>query len=136
MGTVTTPRLGLIAPDGNDPVRNGDDLMRAAYAQLDDLTKVGIPFRMSAGSALVVASGSVPSPSVAVTFPAGRFSQIPIVVGNLAIATASLVTNVGSVTPSGFTATVFHNTSGTNVPAASYGFHWIAVQMLTGASPG
>jgi hypothetical protein len=33
--TAATPRFGLVAPNGDDPIKNGDDLIRAIVAALD-----------------------------------------------------------------------------------------------------
>lgn len=33
--TTPTPRFGLVAPNGDDPIKNGDDLIRAIVAALD-----------------------------------------------------------------------------------------------------
>ena len=137
MAVLTTTRLGLPYPDGNDRLRDGDNRIGDLSAKLDDLNAVGIPFALAAGDADIVASGSAPVPSIAVTFPAGRFAHPPIVFGQC-IGSARYVNVVVGASTAGMSLLGVENshTAATNVPADTYTVHWIAVQMLPGASPG
>jgi hypothetical protein len=99
-------------------------------------TPSGAPFATAANAATIVAPGNTPSPSVAVTFPAGRFSVAPIVSLAMGSNTASYMCSFGGQTASGFNILMFHNTAGTNVAAASYGIHWHAMQMTPSAAGG
>lgn len=133
MATLTTPRLAIPYPDGTERVMDGDNAMGAIATKVDGL---GLAYAMAVGSSNIVAPGGAASAAVSVTFPVGRFTQPPIVIANVALGTINYVTNVGTPTTSGFTATIFHNTAGTNVGANTYPIHWHAVQMLPGAAPG
>jgi len=135
MATLTTPRLAIPYPDGNERVMDGDNAMGAIATTLDDLQKAGIPYRISAGSATIAAPGGTANPTVPVSFPAGRFTRSPLVIVTV-YGTATYIANITGLTLSGFSAGVFHNTAGTAVPAGSYTVYWIAIQMSLNASDG
>lgn len=130
-------------------VRNAASATTIPTSAIDDLraftTLYGvppnIPFAQSAGvqtgfSAGSHAAGGVVSTSV--SFPAGRFSQAPLVTVSLSTApsgSAYLVARVGSVTTSGFTMQIYN----TGTAAASYtgvSVNWAAIQMTAAAAAG
>lgn len=135
MAVLTTSRLALPYPDGNDRLRDGDNRIGDLASALDDLEQVGIPWAMACGSASVSASGSDPTPTVAVTFPSGRFTHTPIVVASVP-SFLVLIPYLGTISTAGMTVGMTHVTPGTNITAGTYIIWWHAIQMLSGASPG
>jgi len=134
MGSQTT-RTGLPFPVGTDRVMDGDDAMAALANRLDGSTPgpfVSVPFSKAAGRVAVPVNAAVLG-TAAVTFPAGRFTQPPIMNANItshsnfyAVATA--------VTASGFTANA-RNADNTPL-TATIQFDWTAVQMTSAAAAG
>ena len=131
MATLTSPRLGIPYPDGTERVRDGDNAMGAIANYLDALATAGIPYRMAAGRVTINVSASATG-FTAVTFPAGRFTQAPIV--TLVHNTANYTPAYFGTTTSGFNAYARHvdNASAT----ATVTGDWTATQMLAGAAPG
>lgn len=138
MAVLTTTRLGLPYPDGNDRLRDGDNRIGDLARKLDDLNQVGIPFAMAAGVATVAVGGSVEFASVAVTFPSGRFTHPPVVVAHCGGSARYIKVVVGGLTSAGMSVVGVEKSDlqGSNMPADSYFVYWQAVQMLPGASPG
>jgi hypothetical protein len=87
------------------------------------------PFAMSAGN--ITANGS----GVTVTFPSGRFTQVPKVsTGAFANGLdASGAPLIASLTTTGFTLVSYRDDGGTSRTA---NVDWIAVQMTSGAASG
>lgn len=85
----TTPG-GLPYPEGTDRVMDGDDAIRALAEKLG---------ATAAGQATVVLNNA-PSGSVAVTFPAGRFTSPPVV-NATAYGTTTYIANNGGATVNG-----------------------------------
>lgn len=93
------------------------------------------PYSAYAESAGLVSlnGGSQVAASVSVTFPAGRFSQVPVVNVNCQSASAyTLVGNAGSISSSGFVLYGRHVLD-TSTWVGPYIFGWHAVQMTTSA---
>jgi hypothetical protein len=96
----------------------------------------GVPFRMAAGR-----TGSISMStnngngwyygSVAITFPAGRFSVAPIVTTGSDYSFIPEMCNPMSVTSSGFNMFAVSATAGRSIAT-----HWTAVQMTSGAASG
>jgi hypothetical protein len=126
MATLTTPRLAIPYPDGNERVRDGDNAIGALGAYLEDLTKAGIPARIATGSGTLPSSGTASS-NVTVTFPAGRFSVAPQFVGVTMGASSAAYTmfGIGALSAASFNAIGGTNTGTGTCPAL--GFYWFAV---------
>jgi hypothetical protein len=92
-----------------------------------------VPWAMAAGS-VVVNLSAANSGTTAVTFPAGRFSAVPIVTATMAAGSASYVAGVGSVTASGFNAIAFQKDTATGTVALTV--HWHAIQMTSSSGGG
>ena len=91
----TTPK-GYPYPEPNDPVGQGDDVIKALAQAVDD--KVGASAAGTATISLAAASAG----SVAVTFPAGRFSAAPAVTASANNTAAQhYVMNTGTPSPGG-----------------------------------
>lgn len=138
MAVLTTSRLGLPYPDGNDRLRDGDNRIGDLATKLDNLDAVGIPFAMAAGMATVAVGGAVEFASVAVTFPATRFSQAPIVVAHVGGSARYIKAVIGGLSTAGMTVVGVEKSDlqGSNMPADTYFVYWHAIQMLPGAGPG
>lgn len=99
---------------------------------LANFADAAVPYAQAAGQATVtLASGTG---TVAVTFPASRFSVAPLVQATKSSgngATIPVVPYVGSITTTGFTLGCAGGTY-----AGSVLHNWQAVQMLTSAAPG
>ena len=82
-----------------------------------------------------MAAGTVSSfsGSASVTFPAGRFTQAPIVTATMASSTTVTSATVGSVTTSGFTIYAWAGGSASVTGRAAY---YQAIQMTSGAAAG
>jgi hypothetical protein len=135
-GTTVTALTALVA---NDVVEVFSTLARTVadvYTQTQSDTKYGIigtsaPFRMSAGTEVATFSAAA-STNGSITFPAGRFTQAPVLTGNI-ITTAS--SSIGAIirftgissTGANYTMTVTTSTT------ASIGFNWTAIQMTSSA---
>jgi hypothetical protein len=91
----------------------------------------GSPFAMSAGSALVSIAAAATG-NVNVTFPAGRFTQAPIVTTNIGAGASSskLANRAVSVTTSGANLQVYTG-DGTAVTVTNLPIYFIAVQMTS-----
>lgn len=70
----TTPITGLPWPENTDPVANGAAAIRNLAETLDPRT----PYATALGTATLVFTSSTAA-SIAVTFPAGRFTAPPLV---------------------------------------------------------
>jgi hypothetical protein len=126
MATLTTPRLAIPYPDGNERVRDGDNAIGALGAYLEDLTKAGIPARIAAGSVgVTTASGA--SATAVVTFPVGRFTVAPIVSANQASLSTAYFAFTNAATTASVTVAVAHR-DGTSA-AINVAVQWIAIQM-------
>ena len=133
---ANTTRAGLPYPLGTDPVSDGDDAIKNLANRLDGSTgsQASVPFAIASGTVSAPAPGAVPgSSSVAVTFPAGRFTQIP----NAVATTDGSAGNPSACTVSAPT------TSGMNIfkwqlagTAGAATVRWVAIQMTSTASNG
>lgn len=128
MGSQTT-RTGLPFPVGTDRVMDGDDAIAALANRLDGSTGpfASVPFAMAAGQSNVTISAATQG-QVAITFPAGRFTIVPVVQMTLQNAAASNVyamRNTGTISTTGFTAVANIAVTGTVTLAIG----WTAVQM-------
>lgn len=124
----TTNLQGLPYPEGSDLLSAGDDTIKALAEKLDAM----VPYRWAAGTVSISLSNAS-SGTLAVTFPAGRFTQAPIVT----VTTANshfLIATMAGLTATGFTAGVRHIDAATTT--ATLTVNWVAVQMLPGAAPG
>lgn len=81
--------------------------------------------RLATGAATVSMTAAA-NGSTAVTYPAGRFSVIPIVVATLASGSNVYVAGVGSSNINGFTALAFHKLG--TATTISVTVNWIAIQ--------
>lgn len=97
----------------------------------------GIPFAMAAGSVSVTATASNAG-QVAVTLPAGRFTQAPIITCTIANTTAGVtqgyVARASGITATGFTAFVIRTDGASQT--ATMAVHWHAVQMTPTSATG
>lgn len=130
MGTLTTPKFAIPWPDGTERVMDGDNAMGAIANKVDGL---GIAFAHAAGTVSIVAT-TVASASAAVTFPVGRFTQVPLVLVSIATNTANWFCASAPATTAGFTAWILQR-DGTTA-TGTVPVNWHALQMLPGASPG
>jgi hypothetical protein len=86
-----------------------------------------LPFAVAAGAATATFSASSSS-SGSITFPASRFTQGPVIVGNINTAAAASIGSIlrfSSITASGANFTLTVNSSFTG----SVSFNWFAIQM-------
>lgn len=133
MATLTTTRLGLPYPDGNERVTDGDNAMGAIVAKLDDLQATGVPYRVQAG---LTAFASAPTTDtgvlVTVTLAASRFTQPPIVVA-VGTSTGYGAATVASVTTASFVGRYYNPTT---VTPSTPSLYWLALQMSPASAPG
>ena len=98
------------------------------------------PYRSAAGTLTVSLPNSSPSTTQAVSFPAGRFSQPPILSLTNCGGTGSsnvILQAQAAPTTSGFTLLVLHRDSGSNFGSGqSVVVHWSALQMRSNAAVG
>jgi hypothetical protein len=127
---------GLPYPESSDPVYQGADAIKALAQKLDAM----VPAAMAAGANTVTYGAAASSASVVVTFPAGRFTQPPLVAMAIYSVTALVVASIAEGTPittTSMTVIAVHRDSGQTLgTATAVRFWWQAVQMLPGASPG
>lgn len=112
---TSTTAKGYPYPNGNDPVRNGENAMEALARAVDKRQSV-------AGTTAAAALNAAASATVAVTFPVGSFTVAPIVVASAT--TARVTCGPGLATASGFSCGV-GNWSPAN--AGAYSLQWAAV---------
>lgn len=133
MATLTTTRLGLPYPDGNERVMDGDNAMGAIVSKLDDLQATGVPYRIQSGSTTF---GSAPTADtgvlMTVTLTASRFTQPPIVVA-VASSTGYGAATVATITTASFVGRYYNPTTTTPSTPVLY---WVALQMSPGSAPG
>jgi hypothetical protein len=120
--SATTPH-GYPYPVGTDPISQGDNVMRSLGEALD--VRAG---KSAAGTVTVVIASVATAVNVAVTFPAGRFTNAPICV---VTAVTSLPQNAHvavstsvPVTASGFTVCGARSTGSQNIVT-----HWHAEEV-------
>jgi hypothetical protein len=92
----------------------------------------GTPFAMAAGST-TISLAAVAFNSVAISFPAGRFSQPPIVTvtkSGVPAGEQKLIPVSTTITTSGCSLRV-DSGDGTAVTVTGLGLHWVAVQMIS-----
>jgi hypothetical protein len=149
---TTTPNFGWSVPTNTDLVKDGALAIETLGDAIDErFGNVGtypnqivnvvagvsrpLPFAIAASSASIPAPAALNTvTSVSVTFPAGRFTQAPLV--NLTPATTSTnqrIVKVEGVTTSGFTASQWQTTGGTLQSTNSY---WVAIQMTSATAAG
>ncbi|ROR95522.1 hypothetical protein EDD28_0078 [Salana multivorans] len=90
-----------------------------------------LPFAMAAGM-VAIAGGSGTTTSTAVTFPAGRFTEVPVITMTPHTGAPEAISGWGhsGQTSGGFTAYMRRSN------AVTTNFHWLAVQMTPTASTG
>jgi hypothetical protein len=130
----STSKLQLPYPTGTDPVKGGDDAIKA----LSDALEAGmIPYRMAAGSKVLNAS-AVTNVSIAVAFAVGRFTFPPKVVVGISNApggsTKAIPRAVG-ISATGFTLYVYSG-DGTAMTFSSLQVDWQATQMTVTSANG
>jgi hypothetical protein len=128
MGSNTT-RAGLPYPVGTDRVMDGDDAIRGLAERLDGSAGAlaSVPYAMACGQSNIAISAAV-SGQVAITFPAGRFSQAPVVQMTCNSAGVNNMYGLRMTGPpgvSGFTAVANLAASG----SATIPVGWLAIQM-------
>lgn len=129
-----TTRAGLPYPLGTDPVSDGDDAIKNLAARLDGSTGnvASVPYAMAAGQSNISIAAATQG-QVAITFPAGRFSQAPVVQMSIQSAGTTNIYELRMTVPpntAGFTAVANLAAAGSvTIPVG-----WVAVQM-TAASP-
>lgn len=119
MGSQTTN--GYPYPVGTDRVMDGDDAIKA-LAQAAD-TKAGV---MAAGSAVVTIANGASFGTLAVTFPAGRFSAVPVVVSDINTSTNTFMSTCNAPTATGVTLTAATKTGSNVGTATNLTVAWIA----------
>ena len=87
-----------------------------------------LPFSMAAGTVTLSFSGAPASASV--TFPAGRFTQPPVVTATLAVASLGISLSARSITATGCTI------GGSSSYTGSVPVQWVAVQMTSASGTG
>lgn len=92
-----------------------------------------LPFAFSAGTTSITLS-SAASGSTSVTFPAGRFTQIPIVTFGRGANGNKFVVNNSGLTTSGMTVTVASG-DGSSYTGTVF-VYWMAVQMASASAAG
>lgn len=116
-------------------VWNGTSWVQVSTASTDlssyAIIGTNTPYRISAGTETASFSASTTT-NGSITFPAGRFTQAPVLTGNIvttAAASIGAIIRFTSITSTGanYTMTVTTSTS------SSVAFNWIAIQMTTGA---
>lgn len=139
IATTGTTITGLTALTASDVVEVFSTLARTVadvYTQTQSDAKYGVigtsaPFRISAGQEVATFSASASSTG-SITFPVGRFTQAPVLTGNIitsASASIGAIIRFSSITSSGANYTMTITTSNT----ASIGFNWTAIQMTSSA---
>lgn len=96
-----------------------------------------IPMAIAAGSATLNISAAATA-TVAITFPASRFSVAPIVMAtitNAVTGATKLIPRVTTATTSGANIVVYTG-DGTNATATGVTIGWIAIQMLPASAAG
>lgn len=109
-------------------VLTADDVNR----HLNPSTAEHIPYAMAAGVVEVTGPGNAPNAAAPVTFPAGRFTQPPVVTATTR--SSSMIPYISSPDASGFGAGVRHY-QGSNF-SSTIEVHWVAVQMTPHTSEG
>jgi hypothetical protein len=135
-GTTVTGLTALVADDVVEIFSTLARTVADVYTQTQSDTKYGIigtsaPFRMAAGTEVATFSASTSSAG-SLTFPAGRFTQAPVLTGNVtttAAASNGAIIRFTSITASGANYTMNVTSSTSN----SIGFNWIAIQMTSSA---
>lgn len=115
---VTLPAVGSM---------NWGDSLNNAVKAIDQSNDAQKLTTIASGSIVVDLNAAI-SGNKAVTFPAGRFSVIPMIVATAASNSASYVAGVGNPTVNGFTAVVFNRDSVSTT--ISITVNWIAVATL------
>jgi hypothetical protein len=140
---ITKAMVGLAnvdnTSDANKPVSNAtnqelDKINIALSQQGSSIANLQgrTPFRMSAGTSTMTGNGTA-AQSVAVTFPSGRFTEIPRT--TISCRTADvLMATTASITTTGFTARLYHVNAATW--STLHRVDWIAIQMTSGNASG
>lgn len=131
---ANTTRAALPYPLGTDPVSDGDDAIKNLANRLDGSVGnlASVPYAMATGQSNIVITAAT-SGTVAITFPASRFTIAPIVMmqgQNNYAATAYAFRTSANPTTGGFTAVVNLSASG----SVTVGVGWLAVQMINSGS--
>lgn len=124
MGTTPT---GFPYPEPGDPIAGGADAIKALAGRIDQT-------RMAAGQLLGPAGGiaaGAMSAAIPVAFPAGRFTQTPVVV--ITSSDARLTVSFASPTRNGFT--IYARNPSPNASPQCF-YNWWAIQMTATSGPG
>lgn len=127
---ITAYRSGSIpAPTGASVrVLVGSGVAEVVSSTGGGASGAALPFSMSAGTVTLSFSGA--PASVSVTFPAGRFTQPPVVTATLAVAGLGISLSATSVTAAGCTI------GGSSSYTGSVPVQWVAVQMTSTSGTG
>lgn len=121
---ANTPK-GFPYPLGTDRVTDGDDAIHNLATAID--TRVGV---IAAGLVSVPVSSGQSLGSVAVTFPAGRFSAVPVVNGTFnGTNVAWSGVNISSITAAGCTVGVSHRDGTPSGTTTAFTVAWHAIQL-------
>lgn len=114
---ANTPK-GFPYPLGTDRVMDGDDAIHNLASAVD--TKLGLA---ASGVTTITPSAANILTSVGVTFPTGRFTDVPSIVGQAVTTSADTVdVRVSGATATGFTLSLRRSS------ATATGIYWIALQ--------
>lgn len=116
---------GYPYPLGTDRLMDGDDAIKALAEAID--ARIGV---VAAGSVSVPVSSGSATGTVAVTFPVGRFTAVPLVTGTYQGSNiAWSLVNYTGVTTSGFTAGVSHRDGTASGTSTAFTQSWHAIQL-------
>lgn len=124
MTTGATTNWALPFPNGDDPVYNGDNVIRSLAAKLDQI----IP-RVAVGAISQMTGAANATRTATVTLPANLFKTVPQVVAGLATSNGS----AGSVNTEVWVGTT--TTSSFNVGVNRSNASDVAVRWVAGSSP-
>lgn len=141
---ATTTNFGFETPDDTDLVKDGALAIRTALDDVDGrfgnvatypnqivnvVSGVSRPvaYAMAAGTASITGTASV-------TFPAGRFTQVPLVVSGLISTSNAVGITSGTPTTSGVTFYSWNATNTANANARTV--NWYALQMTSANASG
>jgi len=139
----TTPIYGWPYPDSADHTRTWEYWQSLALA-IEPTVKANansiaaltakVPFAMAAGKVAIADRNPDQGGSVVVTYPAGRFTQAPVItVGTASVNSYAPAGTDGSTSTTSFIAKCYNPTT---IAATGLVVHWTAVQMTSSSGPG